>query len=229
MKDKIDCSIMINSCDNYSDIWEPFFTLFNKYFKTDMDVYISLETKKCPYAKTINKNFSLEQRTARIRECLKEIPTKYVIVMDEDCFISEYVNMNEILNCIKYMEEDNNIAQFNFEPTFDKNDLECEYPGWLKRNKNAPYINSFQPSIHNREILIKRLESGIDGWKWELQTANIPYDVYVSKKENRVISYGKELNPIFGIFRGKWYKPHVVPLFEKEGIVIDFEKRGFYD
>lgn len=223
-----DLSILVCSCDNYEDIWMPFFKLFNKYVPNNINVYITTETKECPYAKTIKKQYSLAERTARIRETLKEISTKYVIVMDEDCFISENININEIKKCIEYMEKDNTIAQFNFEPTFDINDKECEYEGWLKRNNKAPYLNSFQPSIHNREILIERLSQGIDGWEWEMQEVDTEYSIYISKKENRVIKYGKELNPIFGIFRGKWYKPHVVPLFEKENIEIDYEKRGFY-
>ena len=31
-----------------------------------------------------------------------------------------------------------------------------------------------------------------------------------------------------GVFRGKWVMDDVQPLFEKEGIIVDFSKRGIY-
>ena len=222
-------STLILSCDKYEDIWYPFFTLYNKYFNIDVKTYISTETKKCDYAIAINKNYPLSKRTARIRESLKEIDSKYVIVMDEDNFISDYVNVEEIKKCIEYMEQNPNIAQFNFEPAFDKKDKKTIYKGWLKRNNKSLYLNSFQPSLHNRKILIERLSEDIDGWDWERKVVDTPYDIYISEKDNRVIKYGKELNAIYGIFRGKWYRPHCEPLFNKENIKVDFTKRGFYE
>lgn len=228
---KIDnLALLVCSCDNYSDIWEPFFKLWNKYSGLDIPVYITTETTDCPYAKTLKFNYPLDKRTGRIRESLKEIPEKYVIVMDEDCFVSDYIDIEEIQRCIERMENNPYIAQFNFEPAHDKTDIISTFEGWLKRdNNNGGYVNSFQPSLHNRSILIERLHEDMDGWAWEGTRPLSDYAYYISKRENRVIKYGKELHPIFGIFRGKWYAPHVVPLFEKEGIEIDFMQRGFID
>ena len=228
---KIDnLALLVCSCDNYSDIWEPFFKLWNKYSGLDIPVYITTETVECPYARTLSFNYPLDKRTGRIRDALKEIPEKYVIVMDEDCFISDYVNTEALEKCIEYMEANPNIAQFNFEPAHDRTDKASNYRGWLKRDNDiGGYINSFQPSIHNREILIERLAEDMDGWAWEGTRPITKYEYYISTAENRIIKYGKELHPIFGIFRGKWYAPHVVPLFEKEGLEVDFSKRGFVD
>ena len=48
-------SVLIYSCDKYSDVWGPFFTLFFRYWKCPYQVYVATESEQCllPEVKTI--------------------------------------------------------------------------------------------------------------------------------------------------------------------------------
>ena len=65
-------SVLIYSCDKYSDVWEPFFTLFFRYWECPYRVYISSETKKCrvPGVTTLNVN---GEWSDLIRQALEQI------------------------------------------------------------------------------------------------------------------------------------------------------------
>ncbi|MCX8008474.1 MAG: hypothetical protein N3A54_02085 [Patescibacteria group bacterium] len=42
-----DCAILVLSCDKYSDLWDPFFDLFKRYWKDcPFPVYLGSNTKK---------------------------------------------------------------------------------------------------------------------------------------------------------------------------------------
>ena len=45
--------ILIISCDKNEDIWQPFNTLYKKYWKHDYKTFIVTETKDCEYFETI--------------------------------------------------------------------------------------------------------------------------------------------------------------------------------
>jgi hypothetical protein len=101
-----DTSILVLSCDAYEDIWMPFFTLKDRYWKSCIyPTYIATETKDCPYAKALKHNYPLNQWTRRIRESLAEIETRYVIMMDCDMFIRAEVNRRRISDCIDEMRD----------------------------------------------------------------------------------------------------------------------------
>ena len=81
----INCTILVMSSDGYEDCWSPFFQLKDKYWKDcPYETYVATETKDCKYAKTLKHNYPIDQWTTRIREALKEIKTKYVLLMVDD-------------------------------------------------------------------------------------------------------------------------------------------------
>ena len=82
------CSVIISSWDGYADLWEPFFTLFFRYWPD------------CPYPvylvtsyKTYNDNRVISIAVgehkgwaSNIRKVLAKIATPYVICSHEDYF-----------------------------------------------------------------------------------------------------------------------------------------------
>ena len=112
-----DISVLIYSCDNYSDIWKPFFTLFFRYWNCPYQVYITAESKKCEWENVITLNTTGEKWTDRIRKAVEMIPTKYVIGMCEDMFFRRPVRQDIIDNCYLEMEKNPKIVNFNFEKT----------------------------------------------------------------------------------------------------------------
>lgn len=224
-------SVLIYSCDKYSDVWEPFFTLFFRYWDCPYDVYLCTESKKFdhPNVKTIN---TLGTWTERMQKAIREIQTKYVIGMCEDFFFRRKVRQDIIENCVMYMEHDHMIGCFNFEkerqqgiPLLKTNLLDF----WQKPSAGHWFQKSCQPTLWRKKYLEELLDCKLDAWHWEWQEReySMKHLVWNGLLIEMAFDYGLYDKNRFGIVQGKWVKNDVVPLFEREGIEVDFSKRGF--
>ena len=222
-------SVLIYSCDKYSDVWEPFFTLFFRYWECPYRVYISSETKKCrvPGVTTLNVN---GEWSDLIRQALEQIDTEYVIGMCEDFFMRRRVDEQIIRNCVSEMDANPNIACFNFEKEYDWV-LPSNYAGFGRKPDNGAYRLSCQPTLWRRETLIKLLPENMNAWEWELSSRSAPneyeYYIWTGPEDSLVFEYGYHNNQWVGLQKGKWVARDVVPLFQKEHIDVDFSIRGF--
>lgn len=219
--------ILVLSCDKDEDTFEPFHHCIEKYWKNHPEVIYSTETIKNPYYRTISKNYELEKWTKRIRETLKEIEDDKILIMIDDVFIRRKVDEKRI----KYAEEQlkGNIAMFNFEKSFDKNDEDTDIIGFKKRQHGSHYELSIMCGLWQKEKLIKLLEKDSNPWKVEynhnINGDKYGYDYYINSGDY-IIDWGYVTWQPVGITKGKWNR-EVIPFFEKEGIKIDYGKRGF--
>ena len=219
-------SVLIYSCDKYSDVWGPFFTLFFRYWNCPYQVYLTAETEQCliPEVKTINTDGAW---TDRIRQAVEEIPTDYIIGMCEDHFIRRAVRQGIIEKCEEYMDKNENIACFNFEKEYDWTNP-SDYPGFGRKPNGSSYRKSCQPTMWRRKILLELLADSANPWMWELSPAPDDYEYYIwtGPEEELVFEYGYHNNNWCGIMKGRWVAHDVIPLFKKEGIDIDYTIRG---
>lgn len=217
--------ILVLSCDKNEDTFEPFKHCMEKYYKNHPEVIYTTETIKNPYYKTICKNYPLEKWTKRIRETLKEIDDEQILIMTDDCFIRKNVDEDRI----KYASNNlkGNIAMFNFEKSFDVNDMETNLDGFKIRQKGSPYELSIMCGLWNKDKLINVLKDDSNPWDVEYKQDTKGYDYYINGGDF-IIDWGYEPFIFTGICKGKWCR-NVIPFFEKEGIKINYEERGFYD
>lgn len=217
--------ILVLSCDKNDDTFEAFHHCIEKYWKNHPEIIYATETIKNPYYKTINKNYPLEIWTKRIRETLQDINDEQILIMIDDCFIRKQVDENRI----KYASDNlkGNIAMFNFEKCFDNNDEETNLIGFKKRQHGSPYEVSIMCGLWDKDKLIKVLEKDSNPWQVEGNQDNKGFDYYINSGEY-IIDWGYETFIFTGICKGKWCR-NIIPFFEKEGIVVDYEKRGFCD
>lgn len=217
--------LVVFSCDNCIDTFEPFHKCLEKYYPNHPEVIYITETIKNPYYKTICKNYPLDLWTKKIREALKEIDDNKILLMTDDNFIREPVDEERI----KYVENNlkGNIAMFNFEKVFDSRDENCEYIGFKKRNRNGIVLTSIMCGMWQKDKLMTILN--ITCKPWEIERLNIAFDYeYYINCDDFIIDIGYEFQKPFGLTRGKWAR-EIIPFFEKEGIEIDYSIRGFYD
>lgn len=212
-------SLVILSCDKYSECWNPFFLLLSKYWKNYPKVYLVTETKKCRYSETININN--ECWTHRFREALKKISEDYVIVMLEDFFIRQEVDINRIEYCLSQMKDD--VAVFNFEKKHRQCEA-CDLIGFEKQFNNQFFLNSCQPSLWNKKVLIERLQDDINAWDWEMIRINDNRLHYINTQDF-IIDIGYHGHTPWGITQGKWTN-ECIEFLKKENIYINFEERG---
>lgn len=236
LKDKI--TVVVNSCDNYDDLWIPFFTLLKKYWKPlDVRVILNTETKnfsidgmkiECIHPK--NKNVPYGERMLNI---LYKVKTPYVIPFLDDFFLRKDVDLQMIKTIIEWMEKDKNIVYFNCDdtPVYINWDSKT-YPGFHRIPHGNIYTLNMQAAVWRTDKLIKYWKPNVSPWEWEeftnLTAARNKKDKFycVSNYGNGFCDYGYNLSGM-GVHKGKWVEDDVVPLFKKEGIDVDFSKRGF--
>lgn len=217
--------ILVLSCDKNEDIFYAFKHCIEKYYKNHPEIIYATETVQNPYYKTICKNYPLEHWTVRIRETLKELDDDIILVMMDDTFVRNKVDTERIDYLSKQFKE--NMAVINFEKSYDTNDEETDIIGVKKRQHGSPYEVSINCGLYDRKKLIDILSRDSNPWDVELNQDNKGYDYYINSGDY-IIDWGYVTWCPSGLFKGKWCK-EIIPFFEKEGIKVDYEKRGFYD
>ena len=221
-------SVLIYSCDSYSDVWKPFFTLFWRYWNCEYPVYLATETKKCAELGVMTINKQADTWTERMKQTVDEIPTDFVIGMCEDFFLRRNVRQNVIDDCLRFMVQNPNVANMNFEKDCDGASGGC-FAGFGIKPNGRNYQKSCQPTLWRKSALSELLDVKLDPWEWELSATPEKYDCYVftGGLDDLTFEYGLVDHNPFGIVKGKWVKDDVGPLFAKEHIDIDFTKRGY--
>lgn len=223
-----DASVLIYSCDAYADIWQPFFTLLFRYWDCPYDVYVATESLDCNLI-GVEALHGTGSWTDRMRQAVEQIPTRYVIGMCEDMFLRREVKQYVIDNCIITMDENPYIACMNFEKEYQSIEP-CDVFGFGRKPDNGDYRLSCQPTLWRRSVLLDLLDKPMSAWSWEMSSAQAPnqydYLIWTDDDDDLVFEYGYHNNQWFGIRKGQWVGRDVVPLFQKEGIEVDFKKRG---
>ena len=217
--------LVVLSCDKNQDIFDAFHHCMEKYYPEHPEIIYITETIKNPYYKTIFSDIELDKWTKRIREALKQIDDEQILIMIDDFFIRQPVDVERI----KYLSTQlkGNIATFCFEKSYDKNDEETEVKGMKKRQHGAPYEVALNCGLWQKDKLIDILKGEYTPWQVEGNQDNCGYDHYINSGDY-IIDWGYVTWKPTGIFKGKWCK-NIIPFFEKEGIKIDYDTRGFFD
>ena len=217
--------ILVCSCDKDEDLFEPFHHCIEKYWKNHPEIVYATETITNPYYKTISKNYPLKMWTKRIRETLKEIPDEEILLMIDDIFIRKPVDIERIEYARSNLK--GNIACFNFEKVFNNENQETNLKGFKMRNKGSEYELSLMCGLWDKEKLINVLEKDSDPWSVEYEQNTKGYD-YMINSGDYIIDWGyKSFQPV-GLVKGKWAR-ECKEFFDKEGIVIDYDKKGMFN
>lgn len=231
-------TLLVNSSDDYSDAWVPFFTLLKKYWDiTGIDIVLNTESKRINlsdfniiFSHTNTKNYGI-----RMIKALKKIKTKYVVYMLEDYFLRSPVNNNTINKIIDFMDKNPKVVCFNSENGNNiYSNLKSNFEGYKIIPNGTKYILNLQACIWKRKSLLKYIKKNITPWEWELYTGILTFgkkDIFYCRDSAPLLfDYGHYLtSDLFGIFQGKWVISDVKPLFEKEKISVDYNLMGIFD
>lgn len=214
--------ILVCSCDKDDDTFEPFHHCMEKYWHEHPEVIYKTETIQNPYYRTIAINYPLHQWSNGIKEALEQIDDDQILLLMDDIFIRTDVDRDRIREASENLK--GNIALMNFELSFDASDLPTELPNWKKRQPNAPWSVSIMCGLWDRKKLLNVLYKGLTPWEVEAVQNTCGYDYYINSGDY-IIDWGYRTWQPSGISRGKWQK-EVVWFFQKEGIKVDYTKRG---
>ena len=232
LKNKI--TLLVCSCDSYSDLWDPFFSLLSKHWDL-RDFNIILNTESKIYERSDLKISTFPTKTKKYGERLlwnlNAIKTKYTLLLLDDFFVRRDVDEKRLIDIIAYMDKNPEVAAvcFNENPySYDDGMI----PGFSRLNKFAPYKLNMQGGIWNTAALKSLWKKNDDPWRWEIIAnycvLNDKFIFYaINDYEDSPIYYGYKTDGM-GVYRGKWVIEDVDPVFKSHGISIDYSLRGIY-
>lgn len=232
-----DCSVLVNSCDKYSEAWVPFFYLFRKYWPNcKCPIFLNTETKKFTEDGVVTLNSVNESWSSRLRNALSQIETDYIILLLEDFFLMDYVQTDKIDEFLDTMRKDPSIAVIYPKQIRDYDQRDNYHPSLIRMetNTNHRYLINFQAGIWRREALLNLINDGLTPWQIERETNltgknNYKFYCYPfgSKYscQGDVIPYLFAIENGYGIAGSKWLWNNK-RFFKKEGIKTDMKQLG---
>ena len=166
-KDKI--SLVVSSCDQYSDLWPLFSYFFDKYWANcALDKYFLSNDTSCNLKgfKTLkvgkDKGWS-----ANLIKGLYQINTPYVLILLDDVFINSNVDNKLFDNiCNEFIENDGNYLKFLSHP---KSKFKSRSEHYNVLPKGSLYRSTAVFALWNKETLLQILRSNENPWEFEIK------------------------------------------------------------
>lgn len=140
-------TLLVNSCDAYADLWQPFFTLLKRYFvPLPAEILLNTETKDFAFD---GLNLRCVHSTAptygeRMTDALREVKTEYTLLLLDDFFLRRPVDIARLADIVRWMDADRDIVYFNSDVTAAVCDLEVDrYPGLPPPARRQPLHAEF--------------------------------------------------------------------------------------
>lgn len=212
-------AIVILTCDHYSDLWKPFFQLFDKHWKNSpYKVYLASNEKKVEHV-SINTLLSGADKdwSSSVKGSINQLDEEYVLLLLDDVFFTEDVDFEALESLLQtFIKLNMNYLKMKNSP---KPDIKVDsILGGI--SAGSLYRTAIYPSMWKKSTLLELLKDGESAWEFELKGAvrSNEYDGFYSLHENF-------FSEIHGVIKGKWTKNAYKKLSELN-MDIDIEKRG---
>lgn len=227
------CSVLVNTCDKYEDAWYPFFELIKKYWnQCSFPLYLNTESKSYSHPgldiEVLNVHEDRCLWGKRIKGCLARIDTPYVLLLLEDFFLQNEVDVTELSRCLEIMESDNKIVAIYFKHTTGFNTPAAKYPRYILMSDNKNCKLNLQAALWRKKELMSLISDDDSPWTFETDgyTRVKSNQLFLCSKSgthtnmsNCVFPYLTDRRLGYGIWAGKWLWNND-KLFEKNGIQI---------
>lgn len=236
-----DLSMITWSHSSYSDVWPAYFGQIEKYYsniKTHLFVDENADSSEFNCNTILNKES--DEYSKRFIECLDQVPEKYVLYMQEDFILYDYVDEEKIGSICSFLESSN----YSFTRLIKSGveggnciseDLNLyEIPGY------SQYLFSHQATIWKKEDLKKLYESFEPSNLRDAELLGSQICNYLGMKGSYVYQgepkrgryhYDSDIFPYVStaIAKGKWDLQHYPKMLPNilEQYSININDRGF--
>jgi hypothetical protein len=224
--------IFISTPYSYRDVLNIFVKCFEKncgnckyplVFATNYDL-------KCERGIVINSQNLEDTWVERALIALKEITSKYVLLMGDDMFIMKDFDYEKIDEILDFMDK-KNIMFCSFLKFYKRKSIE-ELENVYLVHKRQAYGKNLFCGIFKTEYLISILESEkkCTGWdierKWFLEAVNAPNEWF----DNVIFANDEIVSFTHAVVKGK-FLPNIKEKLQKQGISIDSNREtiGFFE
>lgn len=224
-RDRSNCALLVVSCDAYSDLWKPFFTLLNRHWPDcPYPVFLGAGELVMSGVHTLPSTGGRDWSRCMI-EYLERLDFEYIIVMLDDFFLRKRVSTSAIESVLEYARQ-HNATMVRLIP---RPPPTAHVPDSIEIGECAPrspYRLCMQAAIWRRSKLLSLLRAGESIWQFELngnERSHLEPSGYYCTWDHVL--------PYSGIFahhvveKGRWFF-HEKWIFAREGIRCDFTRRG---
>lgn len=220
-------AILVIGFDGYSDLWDDYFGLLNKFWPNrKYPTFLSNNVLKPHYENVSVINCGHDAEWSRkVKLALEVIDNQYICLLLEDFFTGDVVINEEIDDAIEFISN-NNVKYYKLNSFSKVNSSKYKKYKYLHTIPgNLPYGVSLQPAIWEKRFLEELLgNENYNAWKFEyarvkesLNKTNFPLEGCVFDDRNI-------LKIQHGVVQGQFLPP-VVKYFEKRNYVLDTSKR----
>lgn len=214
-------AFLVVSCDKYSDLWAPFFTLLDKYWPNiNYKKYLLSNNKNFfwPGVNQINIGEDISY-SDNLLKCIDNIDEEWILLWLEDLFLSRPVNTAKLDRIISVFTK-NESGYLKIAPDMPLSYTDDEI-GELP--KGIKYRSAIGATLYHKSTLRKLLSPGFSAW--DIDKSNLSDSLsdpfYAFSPES---SKDLPIEYINTLIRGKWSKPSI-KFLKKEGFIDILENR----
>ncbi len=217
-------SILILSCQKFSDLWSNNLLLFEKYWKEHPAIFLSSDGEGIFDLRDFDNLIVVkDDMSSRIIKAVNTIKSKYIFLTFDDYYLKSMVKAEYIKSVLKIMDSE----QYDYCRFFKEKKIIGKEIGYLKYKKiplKDAYEVNFYPSIWKKESLLKVLKFGEDIWKTEVRLTRRMRENGLSG----IAVYDKSIFPFADIVRkGKYLKSGYRFLKKNHLFISNREIRSF--
>jgi hypothetical protein len=188
-----DVSIIVPSCDKYSGLWEPFFSLLFKNWPAlkqggehqNIPIYFISNKKEFNHPRVQNIKFPNEiSWSDNMIEALSQIKTKYVLYLQEDYFLTEPINEKLLVEILQYMANHDaafvQVAEFspgNVQTTKQSTAI-INSPNLVEVTKHSEYKVNLQAGLWEKDIFLWLVKPGENMFQFETNASKRSEGMY---------------------------------------------------
>jgi len=227
-------AVIIKTCDNFSDVWRPFFILFDKFWPDcPWPIYLISETQVFAHPKVITLNTGTDcEWSAMMIHALGQIETPNILFLLEDYFLNKPVSSEEITRLLEALKNDG-ASCLRLYPTIsmELKPSNSEYFGVIDNREE--YLVSTQASIWKKEELLSLLVPTENVWDFERNASvrarnkQVRFcSVWLNTASDKIDEGNYPFRYLFltSITRGKWTMK-TVDYCKKNAVFLDLSVR----
>ena len=218
--DNLNICILYMSCDNFSDLWKPYFKLLRRFWPDCPYKIYLLSNHKDEKIKYFNKLLIGDDVSwsDNLIKALSRINEKYVLLLLDDFLIIDQIDSIKIQNIISWILSSNStcVRITDNRPKPDK--YYNELVGIV--SKGSIYRTSLRFPIWDRKMLLSLLRPGENAWDFEI-SGSLRSDIY----DGFYATWEGYISTVNCVIKGKWNR-NAVKKIKSLGVDIDLSKRS---
>lgn len=230
-------TIVVNTCDAYSDVLPLFFAAFNEYWPNcEFPVVINTEANSYFGYPASTHNFKSKEGSdqwgARLRSTLQSIDSEFVVMLYDDFILEAPVDLLGLKAAINLLLEDHTASVVYITKTSLPVVNRGNNQQFATVVDGSDYKLNSAPGVWRRKDLLKYTGLNDNPWAWEVFGSYRTYGngkYFFTPRINMNDIYPYNYTKGGAIYRGKWVRKVVEEKIGKYNLDIDTSVRGYYE